>query len=122
MPSGLIKNENGVGAGSDFRCDLVEMKLHRFGIAKREHEGSTGSEVGTDCTEHVGGLRALIVDRRGAWALPGPAIGELVLLTDPHLVLEPHLYGCAGRQCRADFCHACGKVFLNAAIASASCL
>src|SRR3954453_16742113 len=65
MPSGLIENENGVGAGSYFRCDLVEMKLHRFGIAKREHEGSTGSEVGTDCTEHVGGLRALIVDRRG---------------------------------------------------------
>src|SRR3954470_19048088 len=65
MPSGLIENENGVGAGSDFRCDLVEMKLYRLGIAKREHESSSGSEVETDCTEHVGGLRALIMDRRG---------------------------------------------------------
>jgi hypothetical protein len=56
-------------------------------------------------------LGALVVDGAGTRAFPGPTVGELVLLTDPHLVLEPHLYGCAGCECRADFRHACGKVY-----------
>ena len=122
MPSGLIEDENGVRAGSDFGCDLIEMKLHRFGVAKRQHEGSAGPVLGADGTEHIGRLRALIVDGPGPRALPGPAIGELVLLADAHFVLEPHLYGCAGRELRADFRHALGEVFLNVSMASASCL
>ena len=122
MPPGLIEDENGVRAGSDFGCDLIEMKLHRFGVAKRQHEGRAGSEFGADRTEHIGRLRALVVDGAGTRAFYGPAVGELVLLTHPHLVLEPHFYGCAGRECRADFRHAYGKVFLNAVMASASCL
>jgi len=28
MPPGLIEEENGVSARSDFGCDLIEMKLH----------------------------------------------------------------------------------------------
>ena len=91
MPSGLIEDENGVSAGRNFRRDLVEMKLHGFGVAKRQHEGSAGPVLGADGTEHIGRLRALIVNGPGTRALPGPAIGELVLLTDAHLVLEPHL-------------------------------
>jgi hypothetical protein len=87
MPSGLIEDENGVRAGSNFRCDLVEMKLHRFGVAKRQDEGGAGSEFGADCTEYIGRLRALVVDGAGTRAFPGPTVGELVLLTDPHLVL-----------------------------------
>ena len=43
MPAGLIENEDGVRAGGDFAGDLVEMKLHRFGIAERQDEGSAGS-------------------------------------------------------------------------------
>ena len=122
MPAGLIEEENSVSARSDFGCDLIEMKLHCFGVAKRQHEGSAGPVFGAYGTEHIGRLRALIVDGRGARALSGPAIGELVLLTDAHLVLEPHLYGCAGREPRADFRHAVGEVFLNASMASGSCL
>ena len=106
----------------DLGSDLVEMKLHGFGVAGRQHEGRAGSEFGTDRTEHIGRLRALIVDRPGTRAFSGPAVGELVLLTHAHLVLEPHLYGCAGRECRSDFRHAYGEVFLNAVMASASCL
>src|SRR5204863_6442772 len=95
---------------------------HRFGVAKRQHQGCAGSEFGADRTKHIGRLRALIVDGPGTRAFPGPAVGEFVLLTHPHLVLEPHLYGCAGRKPRADFRHAYGKVFLNAVMTSASCL
>ena len=102
--------------------DLIEMKLHGFGVAGWQHEGGAGSAFGADRTEQIGRLGALIVDGAGTRALPGPAIGELVLLADPHLVLEPHLYRCAGRELRADFRHTCGKVFLNASMASGSCL
>ena len=87
------------------------MKLHGFAVAGRQYEGRAGPVFGADRTEHVGRLRALIVNGAGTRASPGPAIGELVLLTDAHFVLKPHFYGCAGRECRTDFRHACGKVF-----------
>ena len=122
VPSGLIEDQNGVRARRDLGSDLVEMKLHGLGVAGRQHERRASSEFGADRTEHIGRLRALIVDGAGARTFCGPAVGELVLLTHPHLVLEPHLYGCAGRKCRADCRHALGEVFLNDAMASASCL
>ena len=66
--------------------------------------------------------RALIMGGAGARALAGPAISQFVFLPDPHLVLEPYLYRCARRELRADFRRPCGKVFLNASMASGSCL
>ena len=122
VPSGLIEDQYSVCAGGDFGGDLIEMKLHGLCVAGRQHEGGARSEFRADRTEHIGRLRALVVDGVGTRALSGPAVGELVLLTHPHLVLEPHFYRCAGRECRADFLQACGKVFLNAAMASGSCL
>jgi hypothetical protein len=41
------------------------MKLHGFGVAGRQHEGGTGSEFRADRTEHIGRLRALVVDGPG---------------------------------------------------------
>jgi hypothetical protein len=35
MPAGLIEKEDSVSARSDFGCDLIEVKLHSFGIATR---------------------------------------------------------------------------------------
>ena len=61
MPAGLIEDENGVGAGGDLGGDLVEMKLHGFGVAGRQHEGGAGSAFGADRTEQIGRLGALIV-------------------------------------------------------------
>ena len=61
MPSGLIEDENGMSAGRNFRRDLVEMKLHGFGVAGRQHEGGAGSAFGADRTEQIGRLGALIV-------------------------------------------------------------
>ena len=34
-----------MSAGRNFRRDLVEMKLHGFGVAGWQHEGGTGSEL-----------------------------------------------------------------------------
>ena len=77
---------------------------------------------GTYCTKQIGRLGALIMSGSGTRALLGPAIGQLVLLTDPHLVLKPDFYRCTRRKLGTDFRHAVGKVFLNAAMASGSCL
>src|SRR5262245_11718620 len=54
MPPGLIEEENSVSARSDFGCDLIEVKLHSFGVAGRQHEGGAGSAFGADRTEQVG--------------------------------------------------------------------
>jgi hypothetical protein len=66
MPAGLIKEDNGVRSGGDFGCDLVEMELHGFAVAGRQHEGGTGSTFGTDRTEQIGRLGPLIVGSTGA--------------------------------------------------------
>jgi hypothetical protein len=73
------------------------------------------------CSGHTAPNSALIVNGARTRAFLRPAIGELVLLADPHLVLEPHLYRCARGKLRADFRHTLGKVFLNASMASGSC-
>ena len=123
-PAGLVEDKDGVGTSADPCGDLVEMKmkLHGFGVAERQNEGSTGSVFGADRTEQIGRLGALIMRGSGTLALPGPTIGKLVLLADPQVVLEPDLYRCARRELGADFRHAVGKVFLNASTASGSCL
>ena len=68
MPSGLIEDENGVGAGGDLGGDLVEMKLHGLGVAGGQHEGGTGSALRAYRAEQIGRLGALIV--AGARCLP----------------------------------------------------
>ena len=122
VPAGLIEDENGVGARGDLGGDLVKMKLHGFAVAGRQHQGSAGSALRAYRPEHIGGLGALVLDGARSRPLASPAVGELVLLPDPHLVLEPHLYRCARGEPRVDFRHASGKVFLNASMASGSCL
>jgi hypothetical protein len=62
---GLIEEENSVSARSDFGCDFIEVKLHSFGVAGRQHEGGARSAFGADCTEQVGRLGPLVVAARG---------------------------------------------------------
>jgi hypothetical protein len=122
VPAGLIEQYDRMRAGSDLGGDFIEMELHALAVAGGQHQGGTGPKFRADRSEQIGRLRALIVHGARAGARPGPAIGQLVLLADPHLVLAPHFYCSAGRKLRADFRHAGGKVFLNAAMASGSCL
>jgi len=66
MPAGLIKEDNGVRSGGDFGCNLVEMELHGFAVAGRQHEGGAGSAFGANRTEQIGRLGPLIVGSTGA--------------------------------------------------------
>jgi hypothetical protein len=38
----LDRGGESVSARSDFGCDLIEVKLHSFGVAGRQHEGGAG--------------------------------------------------------------------------------
>jgi hypothetical protein len=46
----------------------------------------------------IGVLVALILRLAWAGALLGPLVGEAVLLSDPHFILEPHLDRGSGRK------------------------
>ena len=61
MPAGLVEDQDRVGA-SGYPCgDLIDMKLHGFGVAERQNECSAGSVFGADRTEQIGRLGALIM-------------------------------------------------------------
>jgi hypothetical protein len=51
-----------VSARTDFGCDLIEVKLHSFGVAGRQHEGRVGSAFGADRT----GLLLIVMGCDGA--------------------------------------------------------
>ena len=120
VPAGLIEQQDGMGAGGDGLRDFFQMQGHGGGVAAWQNEAGGGSLGWADGTEDVGRARALIVRRRGPCPAPRPSPGDLVLLTDPGLILKPHLYRLAGCLAPGDLVETLGEFFLNAAMASAS--
>lgn len=66
VPAGLIEKHDSVCTLGHFGCDLVEMELHGFAIAGRQHEGGAGAALGADRAEQVRRFGALIVRGAGA--------------------------------------------------------
>ncbi len=120
MPAGLIEDDDGVGVRFDGPRDLLQVEGHGFAIAARQHQARALALLGADDTKDIGRAGALIV--RCAWpgAALGPSSGDLVLLPDAGLVLEPDFYVLALGLSGSDPCQLGGEVFLNAAVASAS--
>ena len=122
MPSGLIDEENGVGSWCDRLGDFDQMQVHRFAVAGRQDQSRALSLLRADGSEDVGRGGALIP--RSAWASAalGPPAGDLVLLTDTSLVLEPNFYlaniGCLFAR---DFIQARWEVFLKSSMAPSAC-
>lgn len=117
MPSSLVDQQDGVGAGRDGRGDLREVQVHRFGVAGRQNQGSALTLLGADRAEDVGGSGALISGGAWAGAALGPTTSDLVLLADPSLVLEPNLYCLdVDRLFARDGIQARGEVFLKSSI------
>jgi len=98
MPAGPVEDENGVGVGGDGGADLVEVRLHGGGVAERHDDAGTLALGRADRAEDIGPGGALVVRRAGPGAALRPPAGELVLLPDPGLVLEPELYALAGMR------------------------
>ena len=120
QPAGLVEQQDGMGTGFDRLGDFRQMQRHRGDVAAWQDQPCRGAAGRTDGTEEIGRTGPLIVWRRRPGAAPRPAPGDLVLLADAGLVLEPDLYRLA--RCRAldDLVQAGEEVFLNAATASPS--
>ena len=122
VPSGLINQEDGVGAGGDGRGDLCEVQVHRLGVAGGQDQSRALALLWADRSEDVGGSGALVTGRTGTGAALGPPAGDLVLLADTGLILEPDLYLVA-IDCLLvrDGIQARGEAFLKSSITPAAC-
>ncbi len=121
MPTGLIEEEDAVGAWAHLGRDFIEMPLHGLCVAAGQNERRAGAALGTDGAEDIGRLGALIPGRPGPGSPWRPAPGELVFLTDPRFVLPPQLYLGIGREPGADRFQLGGEVFLKPSMANSFC-
>ena len=122
MPSGLIDEEDGVDSWCDRLGDFREVQVHRFDIAGGQDQSRALALFRADGTKDIGRCGSLI--SRSARASPafGPPAGDLVLLADTSLVLEPDFYLVAADRLFARDClQARGEVFLKSSIAPAAC-
>ena len=91
VPAGLIDQEHGMGAGRDGFGDLIEMQVHRLGIAGGQDQGHALVLFRANGTEDVGRGGALIAGSARASATLRPPAGDLVFLANARLILEPNL-------------------------------
>ena len=118
VPAGLIDEDDGMSSWCDRLGDFREVQVHRLGVAGRQDQGRALALFWADGTEDIGGGGALVTGRAWARATLRPAAGDLVLLSDTRLVLEPDFYLVAVNLLRArDLVQARGEVFLKSSIA-----
>jgi len=107
-----------MGTRRDDLSDLREVQVHRLGVAGRQDQGRTLALFRADRTEDVGRGSALVPGCAGTRAALGPAAGDLVLLANTSLVLEPDFYLVDVERLLARDCiQARGEVFLKSSIA-----
>ena len=54
MSSGLVDEEDGVGAWADLGRDFIQMPLHGLGVAVGQNEGRPDAALGTDGAKDIG--------------------------------------------------------------------
>ena len=117
VPACLIHDEDGMRILIDMAGDFGQVLRHRVGVAPRHDESCRFAELGADCTEDIGRPRALVVRCRRPGTAPGPAAGDLVLLANTGLVLEPNLYAFSLGRSGGNLCHCGWETFLKSSIA-----
>ena len=122
MPSGLIDEKDGMGSRCDGVGDFRQMQVHRLGIAEGQDQSRALALFRADGTEDIGRCGLLIPRRARASAALGPPAGDLVLLADASLVLEPNFY-LADVDCflARDFIQARWELFLKSSMAPSAC-
>ena len=122
VPASLIGQEDGVGAGRDILGDLHKVQVHCLGIAGWQDQSCALALFRADGTEDVGRGGTLITGSTRTGAALGPTAGDLVLLADTGLVLEPDFYLVAV-DCLLvrDGIQARGEVFLKSSITPGAC-
>ena len=63
VPSGLVEHEDGMASRLYVFGDLIEMELHRLGVALGQDEADRLAVLRTDRAENVGGGGALVARR-----------------------------------------------------------
>ncbi len=122
MPSGLVDEEDGVGSWCDRFGDFGQMQVHRFGVAGGQDQSRALALFRADGTEDIGRCGSLIPRSAGASAALRPPAGDLVLLADTSLVLEPDFYlAYIDRFFARDFIQARWELFLKSSIAPSAC-
>ncbi len=121
VPTGLIQDQQDVGAWRHLGRDLLEMPLHGLGVTAGQDEAGTDATGGTDGAEDICRLGALVLGRRGTGSAFRPASGELGLLIDPGFILEPDLYLGVVRKPGTDRRQLGGEVFLKSSTANSFC-
>lgn len=120
MPTCPVTDQHGVGCGADTSADLGKVDRHGFTTDPRHDDRSAHSSVRADRPEQVGGLVAVVADRRRAGTNRRPYIGQCTLLSNTGLVLEPDLDRFSCGLWREDVGYPGSEVFLKASCASAS--
>ena len=121
MPSGPVDDEYSVSAWCHQGRDFIKMPLHGLSVAAGQDKARTDTARGTDGTEDIGRLRALVPERRGSAAASRPAPGEHGFLADPGLILPPNFYRGVGREPGSDLPQPGGEVFLKSSTANSFC-
>ena len=106
-----------MGTGRDDFGDLREMQVHRLGVASGQDQGRAFALLRADCAEDVGRRGALITGSTWTGAAFRPPAGDLVLLANTSLVLEPDFYpGCIEALLTRDCLQAREEAFLKSSI------
>jgi hypothetical protein len=87
----MVEDDDGMRIGGDVAGDLGEMQVHGLGVDLRQHQRGGLLGCGTGGGEQVGCLVALVARLPRPATAACPLSGQLALLTDPGLVLEPDL-------------------------------
>ncbi len=89
MPSGAIKQQDGMRALRHVSRDFIEMKLHGGGVGEGQGERRALAAGRADRAEEIGVFITLI--GRLAWprAALGPLPNKAVLLADASFILKP---------------------------------
>lgn len=109
--SAEIEQQDGMGTRGDLATDLGQVQVHGLGVAVRHQESGAFAFSRADRPEDPGQGSPQIALSHRSGAPPSPAAGDLRLLPDPDLILEPQLYLRVGGQALADLRQTGGEVF-----------
>jgi hypothetical protein len=121
MPSSTIHQHSGVDVRGKLRRDFIEMHLHHFGVHRGQNQPNGNITSGAECAEDIGVFVPRVDGCTQADSLASPAACARSFLAYSAFVLTPEFDGFFWVR-RLDFLDDFGKFFLNASIASASCL
>jgi hypothetical protein len=118
MPACLVQQQHRMRTGRDRLADLLQLRDHGLCVTIGQDETGALALRRADRAEDVGPQCTLVVWGARPCSPPGPAPGDLVLLSDTGFIMPPKFYLGAGRQTRPDRHQLGRQAFLNCSISS----